>query len=120
MGRWRCGAARQEYQQDRLRESHEEFILCTDVIEGMQKLDQCGRPMHTFLCDANCVGRLPTFSPGDYNVVSLGERCRKLERLMRSVQQETTFRVEAWAKLEDQVDHMELALGIYMRHRIRM
>ena len=45
------------------------FILCTDLIEGMQKLDQCGRPMPTFLCDANGVGRLPTFSPEDYNVV---------------------------------------------------
>ena len=62
------------------------FILCTDVIEGMQKLDQCGRPMPTFLWDANGVGRLPTFSPEDYNVVSLDERCRKLERLMMSLQ----------------------------------
>ena len=32
------------------------FILYTDVIEGMQKLDQCGRPMPTFLCDAKGVG----------------------------------------------------------------
>ena len=72
--------------------------------------------MPTFLCDANGVGRLPTFSPEDYNVVSLDERCRKLERLMRSVQQETTLRVEAWAKLEDQVDHMELAMGQHARH----
>ena len=92
------------------------FILCTDVIEGMQKLDQCGRPMPTFLCDANGVGRLPNFSPEDYNVVSLDERCRKLERLMRSVQQETTLRAEAWAKLEDQVDHMELAMCQHARH----
>ena len=92
------------------------FILCTDVIEGMQKLDQCGRPMPTFLCDANGVGRLPTFSPEDYNVVSLDEQCQKLERPMRSVQQETTLRVEAWAKLEDQVDHMELVMGQYVRY----
>ena len=56
--------------------------------------------MPTFLCDANGVGRLPTFSPEDYNVVSLDERCRKLERLVRSEQQETTLRAEAWAKLE--------------------
>ena len=72
--------------------------------------------MHTLLCDANSVGRLPTFSPEDYNVVSFDERCRKLEFLMRSVQQETTLRVEAWAKLEDQVDHMELAMGQHARH----
>ena len=62
------------------------------------------------------VGRLPNFSPEDYNVVSLDELCRKLERLMRSLQQETTLRVEAWAKLEDQVDHMELAMGQHARH----
>ena len=92
------------------------LILCTGVIEGMQKLDQCGRPMPTFLCDANGVGHLPTFRPEDYNVVSLDERCRKLECLMRSVQQETTLCVEAWAKLEDQVDHMELAMGQHARH----
>ena len=73
------------------------FILCTYVIEGMQKLGQCGRPMSTFLCDANGVGRLPNFSPEDYNVVSLDERCRNHERLMRSMQQETTLCVEAWA-----------------------
>ena len=72
--------------------------------------------MPTFLFDANSVGRSPTFSTKDYNVVSLDERCRKLERLMRSVQQETTLRVEAWAKLEDQVDHMELAIGQHARH----
>ena len=35
---------------------------------------------------------------------------------MRSVQQETTLRVEAWAKLEHQVDHMELAMGQHARH----
>ena len=92
------------------------FILWTDVIEGMQKLDQCGRPMSTFLCDANGVGQLATFSPEGYNVVSLDERCRKLERLMRSVQQETTLRIDAWAKLEDQVDHLELAMGQHARH----
>ena len=92
------------------------FILCTDVIEGMQKLDQCGKTMPTFLCDANGVGRLPNFSPEDYNVVSIDERCRKLERLMRNVQQETTLRVEVWDKLQDQVDHMELAMGQHARH----
>ena len=72
--------------------------------------------MPTFLCDANGVMRLPTFSPEDYNVISLDEQCRKLERMVRSVQQETTLRVEAWAKLEDQVDHMELAMGYHARH----
>ena len=92
------------------------FILCRYVIVEMQMLDQCGRPLPTFLCDVNGFGRLPTFSPEDYNVVSLDERCRKLERLMRSVQRETTIRVEALAKLEDQVDHMELALGQHARH----
>ena len=92
------------------------FILCTDVIEGIQKLDQYGRPMPTFLCDANSVGRLPTFSPEDYNAVNINERCRKLERPMRSVQQEITLRVEAWTKLEDQVVHMELAMGQHARH----
>ena len=35
---------------------------------------------------------------------------------MRSVQQETTLRAEAWAKLDDQVDHMELAMGQHARH----
>ena len=92
------------------------FILCTYVIEGMHKLDNCGRTMPTFLCDANGVGRLPTFSSEDNNVVSLYERCRKHERLVRSMQQEITLRVEAWAKLEDQVDHMELAMGQYAQH----
>ena len=51
-----------------------------------------------FFAIANGVGRLLTFSPEDYNVVSLDERCRKLERLMRSVQQETTLRAEAWGQ----------------------
>ena len=88
------------------------FTLCTDVIEGMQKLDQCGRPMPTFLCNANGVGRLPTFSPEDYNVVRLDKRCRKLERLMRSLQQETTLCAEDWAKL----DHMELAMSQHAQY----
>ena len=64
--------------------------------------------MPTLLWDAN--------GPEDYNVVNLDERCRKLERLMRSVQQETTLRVEAWVKLENQVDHMKLAMGQHARH----
>ena len=49
VGHWRCGAARQEYQAGRLQESHEGLILCTYVIEGMQKLDQCGTRIPTFI-----------------------------------------------------------------------
>ena len=99
MGRWSCSAKISTRHIARIVSKW--FILCTDVIEGMRKLDQCGRLMHNFLCDADGVGRLPTFSPEDYNVVSFDERCRKLQCLMRSVQQETTLRAEAWAKLED-------------------
>ena len=36
-------------------------------------LKEYRRPMPTFLCDANGVRRLPTFSQEDYNVVSLDE-----------------------------------------------
>ena len=72
--------------------------------------------MPTFLCDANGVGRLPTFSSVDYNVVNIDKLCQKLERRMTSVQQETTLRLEAWDKLEDQVDHMEWAMGQHARH----
>ena len=93
VGHLRCGAACQEYQADRLQESHEGLILCIDVIEGMHKLDQCGTPIPTFLCDTNGVGRLPTFSPVDYNVVRHDKQYRKHERLIRSVQQQTTLKL---------------------------
>ena len=42
------------------------FILCADVVEGMQTLDQRGIPMSTFVCDVDGVGHRPTFSPEDY------------------------------------------------------
>ena len=49
------------------------FELCS---QGMRKLDQSGQPIPEFVCDVRGVGRLPTFSLEDYNVVTLNERCR--------------------------------------------
>ena len=91
------------------------FMLCTDVAEAMQKLDQCGKTMPTFVCDADGVGRMPTFSPEDYNVVTLDQRCRQLERDMKSMQHMMTLRTESWSKLDDQVDHMEVAMTQHAR-----
>ena len=82
------------------------FILCADVVEAMQRLDQCGEPMPQFVCDADGVGRLPRFSPEDLNVVTLDERCRKLERQMNYMQHQSDLRTDAWSKVEDQVDLM--------------
>ena len=94
------------------------FVLCTDVIDGMQKLDQCGNPMQNFVTDADGVGRLPRFSPEDLNVVTLDERCRQLERLMNGMQQQLNLRTESWSKVEDQVDLMETSMTQQVR-RIR-
>ena len=71
------------------------FVLCPDVIDGIQKLDQCGNPMPNFVTDADGVGRLPRFSPEDLNVVTLDERCRQLERLMNGMQQQLNMRTES-------------------------
>ena len=82
------------------------FILCTDVVEAMQRLDQCGELMPPFVCDADSVGRLPRFSPEDFYVVTLDERCRQLERQMHSMQHLPNLRTDAWSNVEDQLDLM--------------
>ena len=87
------------------------FILCTDVVEAMQKLDERGEPMPQFVCDADGVGRLPRFSPEDLNVVTLDERCRQLERQMHSMQHQLNLRTDAWSKVEDQVDLMGTSMS---------
>ena len=87
------------------------FILCTDVVEAMQKLDERGEPMPQFVCDADGVGRLPRFSPEDLNVVTLDERCRQLERQMHSMQHQLNLRTDAWSKVEDQVDLMRTSMS---------
>ena len=75
------------------------FVLCTDVVEGMQKLDQCDKPMPNFVTDADGVGRLPRFNPKDLNVVTLDERCRQLEPLMNAMQQQLNMRTESWSNV---------------------
>lgn len=89
--------------------------LCADVVEGMRKLDE-GDKMPIFLCDPDGVGRIPTFSPEDFNVVTLDERCRELERQMRNMQHQLQLRTDAWSKVEDQVDHMESSMTQYAKH----
>ena len=71
------------------------FVLCTDVVERIQKLDQCGKPMPNFVTDADGVGCLPRFSSEDLNVVTLDERCRHLEQLMNDMQQQLYLRTES-------------------------
>lgn len=92
------------------------FILCTDVVEGMQKLDQSENSMPTFVCNADDLGRLPMYSPEELNVVTLDERCRKLERDMKTMQHQLTLRTDAWSKTEDQVDHLEVAVTQHAGH----
>ena len=86
-------------------------ITCSDVVEGMRKLDQSGQPIPEFRCDVKSVGVMLTFSPEDYNVVTLNDQCRQLVRQMNSLSDEWSLRTHVWFKLDDEVDNMELAMS---------
>ena len=66
--------------------------------------------MPSFLVDIDGYDRLPKYSPGDLNVVSINDRLRELDRQHTAMKSSITINASATENIENKVDTIESAV----------